>query len=778
MTDTIEQDNGIPFSVDISRMIELLAAQIYPSPFALLRENVQNAFDAIMLRRHRGDVFEPEIDVTIKPFAITVQDNGIGMSWQELKQHFWRAGSSSKNTVDARAAGVVGTFGIGAMANFGIADRLDVVSESTSTNERTHCWAERATLSVTDSCIKREDEHPTGAPGTIITATIAPTKPIDVVQAVAYITEFIRFVDLPVRVNGNIVSQGHLAEAVPGLQESWRWEGPAADLGHGLVADVSLTGSGSGEVRIDLSSIVLDGMPLAGRLILRQGGGPLRTFRSRFGLAAAAIPTAYQLGGVADFLVLKPTAGREALTTESQAFLNRFGAPIDELISAKLAQRPEANVNMSFVGWVAGRRRWDLCGNLRARIEPGDSATLSELRGRSEVAPLLVYAGTDPSIMGHASSERPLVQLARNQQRRECELGFLQAYCKIEQLTDEPKVVHILQPEEMRIAHSSLAFRLADILSSDYFLSVDVKFGRISHSLPILIDKKVKPVTIYLDPGAANVAVIIEVYEREYGAFGHMAKDFVRNVVFPKVSDLVPSATRQGAEAFLKSLSRTRDVFEYETTDLENLTNLWNDYLGGKLTMQQATTKASAVRRSYQTIDAGMAGAVRDVVPDVVTNEQLVTTADAVEPTYEALPSIERLDTKTDRKILTIADGDPPLKGYRCFIAISNRIREERGDFFLQPHRTSVVWGGQKILFIFEHQSGEFGLYYDVQMNEPVASSSGGGSFQTCTIVMKNQVFIPIPENLRSRFLPREGEVKRLEVRCDLLYMDRSNRPD
>jgi molecular chaperone HtpG len=130
----------------------------------------------------------------------------------------------------------------------------------------------------------------------------------------------------------------------------------------------------------------------------------------------------------------------------------------------------------------------------------------------------------------------------------------------------------------------------------------------------------------------------------------------------------------------------------------------------------------------------------------------------------------------TDRKLLTVDEPDPPLKGYRCFLAISKRIREERGEFFLQPHRTSVVWGGQKTLFIFEHQSGEFGLYYDVQMNEPVASTSGGGSFETSTIIMKNQIFIPVPELLRDAFLPKAGETKRLEIRCDLLYIDGDRR--
>jgi molecular chaperone HtpG len=164
---------------------------------------------------------------------------------------------------------------------------------------------------------------------------------------------------------------------------------------------------------------------------------------------------------------------------------------------------------------------------------------------------------------------------------------------------------------------------------------------------------------------------------------------------------------------------------------------------------------------------------VRDVVPDVTDNQQVLPTSEE-SPDLDPLPPIQRTDISTDRKLLMIDETDPPLKGFRCFLAITKRIREERGEFFLQPHRTSVVWGGQKALFIFEHQSGEVGLYYDVQMSEPVAATSGGGSYETCTIVMKNQIFIPVPETLRAQFLPKSSETKRLEVRCDLLYMDRA----
>ena len=759
--------DAIPFSVDISRMIELLAAQIYPSPFALLRENVQNAFDAIMLRQHDGQSFEPRIDVSIEALRIQVADNGIGMSRQELRDHFWRAGSSSKNTDDARAAGVVGTFGIGAMANFGIADRLEVVSESAKIDERTSCFAERESLSVTEDCITFNSEAPIGMPGSTIVATMSVDKAIDVNKAVDYITEFVRFVDVPVYVNGAIVSQAPLDEAVPPLRPlSWSWSDENVALGSRLTASVALTGSGTGEVRIDLNDINLDGRRIIGRMVLRQGHGAIRTFRNRFGLASASISSAYQLGGVADFLILQPTAGREALTTDSLSFLNLFAAPVDALISKHLAERPEANVSQAFINWVAAHRQWDMCGRLRARVEPGDSATLIELAQTSHKQSLLVYAGQDPGTMRHASAERPVVQLARNTQRNQCERGYLQLHAKIEMLTDEPKVLSEQPKAGFTVAQSSLAFRIAEILNSDYFLPAEVGFGQISHGLPLLVTGQ-QPVNVTLDPGAANVAVILEVYKKEYGAFSHMVKDFVRSVIFPKVSNLVPSATRQGTEAFLKTLQRTRDIFEYERSDLENLTSLWKDYLDGKLTMEQAATKAETVRRSRQVIDATTTGRVRDVVPDV---EQ--STEAHPEPNLGPMPPIQRTDIATDRKLLTIDDVDPPLNGYRCFLAISNRIREERGDFFLQPHRTSVVWGGQKTLFIFEHHSGEVGLYYDVQMNEPVASHSGGGAFETCTIVMKNQIFIPIPEPIRLAFMPASNEKKRLEVRCDLLYID------
>jgi molecular chaperone HtpG len=753
-------------------MIEVLAAQIYPSPFALLRENVQNSFDAILMRRHLGQPFVPSIEVMIDAQRITVSDNGIGMTDHDLRMHFWRAGSSSKNTSDARAAGVVGTFGIGAMANFGIAEELIVESESAVNGARTRCKAQRSTLSVTEDCIDFENLDSQQSPGTKVSAMMQTGKSIDVAQAVSYLKGFVAYLDIEVTINGELVSRQPIEDAVPRLPESWRYEAKQASVGLYLVADIELTGSPSGEMRVDLTNMKLDGNPVYGRLILKQGLGSLRTFRSRFGLATAALSSIYGFGGIADFLFLQPTAGREALTTESLQALQRLASPIDDFVSLMLAKRIESNANAAFVGWAGSRGRWDLCGNLRVRIEPGDSATLADVCARSQQVPAIIYPGSDASIIALASVERPMILLSRGSPRRDMELQYLRNCGKVSEMNDEPNVLSEKDVGQYTLGESAVAFRLSSILSTDYFLNADIRFGKISHGLPILAKKGTSPITIVIDPDGHTVRLMLDVYDREFAAFGHMAKDFIRSIIFPKIADLVPSATRQGAEAFLKSIQRTREIFEYETADLENLASLWQDYLNGKITMAQAATRSGAVQRSYQVLDATVAAAVRDVVPDVVENEREMR-GEEHQPSYRAVPSIQRLDIETPSKLLTIPDDEEPLNGYRCFIALTDRVREERGDFFLQPHRTSVVWGGQKALFIFEHHSGKFGLYYDVQTTGLISSQSGGGSFETSTIVMKNRIFIPVPDGLRSSLLPTDGEKKKLEVRCDILYTER-----
>ena len=118
----------IAFDVETSRILQILSSEIYDSPKAFLRENLQNAYDAILMRCtvEGTPLSERRIDVTVEGRTLTVHDDGIGMTEEVLKNNFWKAGSSGKKSELAQRSGVIGTFGIGAMANFGVCEALRV----------------------------------------------------------------------------------------------------------------------------------------------------------------------------------------------------------------------------------------------------------------------------------------------------------------------------------------------------------------------------------------------------------------------------------------------------------------------------------------------------------------------------------------------------------------------------------------------------------------------------------------------------------------------------
>jgi len=394
------------------------------------------------------------------------------------------------------------------------------------------------------------------------------------------------------------------------------------------------------------------------------------------------------------------------------------------------------------------------------------------LKTRSQQSSILVYEGSDSSIIeAVATDDTPLVVTATQNPRRQCEAQYFRQYCAIDLVQDSPTVLDEKPPSSWSIEEQGAVFRVTSILAADYFLEAAVGLGRLSHGLAIFVDPAADPLGVFLDPDASSFSMLLALYREEYDAFSSMSKDFVRNIVFPKVADYVPSSTRQGAEAFLKSVRRKRDVFEYELADLDSLSSLWSKYLEGLLSMDEAVSRSTyIVERNIQYVDSAAAQAARDVVPDVIANEEAIAPDAPLE--LGPAPPILRTDISSEAKLLTIEDQELPVKGYRAFIALSERTREERGDFFLQPHTTSVVWGGQKVLFVFEHHSGEFGLYYDLQTQQVVATESGGGRFPTATMVLRDRIYIPVPDAVREAFLPAADERKRFEVRFDLLFTD------
>lgn len=760
---------SIPFHVDIQRIVQILANQIYQSPLALLRENCQNAYDAILQRLYSDKEFTPEIHISISQNEIVVADNGIGMSADEIKNNYWRAGASGKNNDEARAAGVVGTFGIGAMANFGIADSMQVVTEKVGGIERIESSAEKATLSATNDCITLVKSPVTNSPGTVVSAMSVAGFGLDQQQAIEYVTSFVKHVPVAVYVNDKLVSQVPFDADVPAPVS------PVINLSHSgvihgtLQGNLEIVGSAT-ELWVRLSDVVYGGSPLVGEAILRQNHVQIRGFRSKFALATSSTSSVYKFGGVADFNILEPTAGREALTTRSVQTLQQFVTSIESFVSLAIASSAFSNDNQGFVAWAASNGRFDLCRNLKVNIEPhSNEATLAQLQAMPNRSTMQYYTGRDVSVIRQAASDdSPLVVLSRDGNRRNCELGYINKYCPIRQLDNRPKVTHRFDEWGLNGAQRATVFQISSILKNDYFVDACVNFGELSQpTLPFLIDPNSTPIDIVLVDQGSSVSTILQLYANNYQSFTSFIKDFVRSTIFPQIASRVPSSTRQGAESFLQIIQRPREQFSIDDSVTGDLSEIWIRVNEGLITPEEAALRSQEiVQRNIQVVS--QSESVRNVVPDVIDNQAQLEAPQNGDD-FAAMPAITRPNKDSDKILLTIALDEQAINGFRTFLAITERVWKDRGDFFLQPHFTQIVWGGQKVLFIFQHHSREFSLYYEVQAREFVSEKPGGASFPTTTIAIRNQTYIPIPDAIASKFIPTSSP-KEFYARCDLLY--------
>ena len=757
-------DRKIAFKVEFSRILSLLADQIYQSPLALLRENTQNAFDAIRMRQASGQKFTPSIELSVTGVDITVADNGIGMTPEEIEENYWYAGRSGKNTAEAREAGVVGTFGIGAMANFGIADELIVESESAVDGTRTRSSVRKADLSTDTKGITVTNVATTGEPGTTVQAHLDPDHRIDVAEAKAYLRDFVEFVDIPVDFNGELLSGATHRSALPSERSAWTERREGVSFAGIITGDLELLGMASGEFRCVIENVRSStGVGSPGSLVLIQSRNSIRTMRSGFGLAGVAMQSRYQWGGIVDLPFLRPTAGREALDAESNQLLQQLIGAIDKRVSPIAAAHVESFANDGFLQWVISTKQFRLCGPLEVTPRPGETTErLESVVARSGVR---YYGGRDASVIStYASEDEPLIVISRRSPRRDCEIGYLRS-AGVDEVDISPRVIEELPTTEQSYAHTALATRVARILEEDYFLGAEVRFGSLSGELPLLVTETKVPVVIYLDSHSTAVAPLLALYRDDFNAFSPFVKDFIRSTVFPRVSKLVPSSTRQGAEAFLRHLRHNREWFEYELDDKADLEDIWEELRAGRLTLSEAAQRLTDIERSVVEVSRAATAPVSSVVRDIADEEDEV---DAPDPLL-ARPAIDRREEATTARILT---SETPVNGYRCFLSLSDRVQREKGDFFLQPHSTEVVWGGRKVVFVFQHHSGQFGLYYDVLCPGLVGEASGGGPRATSTILSRDRTFIPVPDEIAETFLPEAGERKRLEVRCDILYLD------
>ena len=154
MTMTEEnQAESRPFEADVARLLHLMVHSVYSDKSVFLRELIANAADACERLRYEsiaapallGDAPKPRITLTIDADKrqLTVEDNGIGMSRDELVEALGTiARSGTKAFLDRLETGqgggedtaLIGRFGVGFYSAFMVAERVDVISRCAGTD--------------------------------------------------------------------------------------------------------------------------------------------------------------------------------------------------------------------------------------------------------------------------------------------------------------------------------------------------------------------------------------------------------------------------------------------------------------------------------------------------------------------------------------------------------------------------------------------------------------------------------------------------------------------
>jgi molecular chaperone HtpG len=141
-----------PFQADVAKLLHLMVHSVYSDRSVFLRELIANAADACERLRYEsigepgllGDEAKPRITLLIDADKrqLTVEDNGIGMSGEELAEALGTIARSGTRAflerIEAAQGGdvttLIGQFGIGFYSAFTVAERVDVISRHAGTD--------------------------------------------------------------------------------------------------------------------------------------------------------------------------------------------------------------------------------------------------------------------------------------------------------------------------------------------------------------------------------------------------------------------------------------------------------------------------------------------------------------------------------------------------------------------------------------------------------------------------------------------------------------------
>ena len=173
MKNSNKNKENLTFQAEVSKLLDLVANSLYSEREIFLRELISNSADACEKLRYlalskknilgENKILEIKINVSKKRKIIEIEDNGIGMSRQDLIDNLGtiaRSGTNkfiesikSKKTNDISA---IGQFGVGFYSSYMVADTVAVHSKNVE-NDSSHLWISNGKDNYTIEELKKEN---------------------------------------------------------------------------------------------------------------------------------------------------------------------------------------------------------------------------------------------------------------------------------------------------------------------------------------------------------------------------------------------------------------------------------------------------------------------------------------------------------------------------------------------------------------------------------------------------------------------------------------------
>jgi molecular chaperone HtpG len=726
-------DDRVPIGINFRRVLETISAQIYDTPMAFLRENVQNAVDA--LRMFRAELPTQKdglaVDVQVSGTTVKITDTGIGMNRDELQSLFWTMGASGKNTELARKAGCVGHFGVGGFANFGVCRVLTVSSKRIEKEG----WQSRVSIDeVTASGVPEVAYTRSGAAaphGTIVEAILTNLPNVEELRQ--YLTGFVRFVPESITFNGQVISQSPMASH----GEQSYGEPEEVEVG-GVKFKAAL---GYEQDKTPVLHLTSGGHSGGVGGALRFSGGTIEVFKRGFKLCSTAVSSTLGVRGRLESDVLQPTAGRDSLSANSQKFVQELIQTLELSVAKALLRETDLIVaNPRVIPLAVSRFGIDAVGKMPVKLGDGEERTLEALRAQYKTSGSKVYFGRfgDRDVLQILqASGNVVVPLSGDGNWQSAQQQYLTSLCGANSFEG---LIQIKQ-RYADLTTFELAF-LAELETA-----VEVRYE--VHDFQIVPAAITGGIPAFAKSGPGRLTINVDVRHPEIAKLERigispmlfsMATEFCREYLSSVLKTKSPKFFGSGALNVDEIMKRRAELWKIEAADIavdpRGEAPRTTGHYGGVGIPQVVSSNSIAQ------VEVGLPTATGDAGTQQTATQETLNV-----PTRE-------------QRILKIVDrsGTLGIDGY--YFRIMDAPAKTFGNEIQTMAEVFAFWFGNRVTYVFS-DGVETAFHYELRLNSFVTvDGDAGGTVRLSKPIQEfgKAMFVEIPDKLEPFLVPAPGK--------------------